>query len=127
MELRAWVILSNHYHILFKVLEGRNVSNYVGKIHRGFTFEINQWEGKRERHLWQNYWDWCIRDENDYWKHFNYIHNNPIKHGIVSDISSLEKYRYSSYWNYFRLNGNKWLMNVMEAYPILDFIVENDE
>jgi len=33
----------------------------------------------------------------------------------------------NSYWNYLRLNGNEWLMNVMETYPIVDFIVENDK
>ena len=127
IDLRAWVILKNHYHILFKALEGRNISDYIGRIHRGFTFEMNALAGKRERLLWKNYWDWCIRDERDYWKHFNYIHNNPIKHGVVGNTDSLKKYRYSSYWNYFRLNGNEWLMNVMEAYPIVDFTVENDE
>ena len=127
IELRAWVILNNHYHILFKVSDGKNISNFIGKIHRGFTFEMNELEGTRERRLWRNYWDWCIRNENDYWKHFNYIHNNPIKHGIIHDKNLLKKYRYSSYWNYLRLNGNEWLMNVMETYPIVDFIVENDK
>ena len=125
--LRAWVILPNHYHILFGVSEGRDVSNYIGKIHRGFSFEINEFEGEKGRHLWENYWVWCIRDENDYWRHFNYVHNNPIKHGIVKEINSLKKYRYSSFWNYYRLKGQDWLMDIMEAYPIVDFTVENDE
>jgi len=127
IKLRAWVILKNHYHILLNISVGRDVSNYISKIHRGFTFERNILEKKRGRRLWKNYWDWCIGDEADYWKHFNYIHNNPIKHGVVRDTNSLKKYRYSSYWNYFRLHGVKWLMNIMEAYPIVDFIVENDE
>ena len=51
------------------------------------------------------------------------IHNGEF----LLDTDSLNKYRYSSYWNYFRLNGNRWLMNVMEAYPVVDFTVENDE
>jgi len=125
--LRAWVILENHYHILFRVSEGRTLSSYISKIHRGFPYEMNESEGKRERHLWQNYWDWCTRDENDYWNHFNYIHNNLIKHGVVRNKDSLSKYRYCSYWNYYRIKGHKWLMDTMEAYPIVDFTVENDE
>jgi len=69
----------------------------------------------------------CVRDELDYWKHFNYIHNNPIKHGIVGSTESLKLYRYCSFWNYQRSRGIKWLMEVMEAYPVLDFTVKNDE
>ena len=57
---------------------------------------MNQLEEMRGRRLWKNYWDWCVRDESDYWMHFNYIHNNPIKHGIVRDTDALKGYRYSS-------------------------------
>ena len=127
IELIAWSLLRDHYHLLLKISEGRTISKYIGEIHRGFSFEMNQSEGKKGRSLWRNYWDWCIRDERDFWRHFNYIHNNPIKHGIVRDIDTLGTYRYSSFWNYLRTHGIEWLMDVMEAYPVLDFTVNNDE
>ena len=126
IELRAWVVLNNHYHVLLKVSDGHSISNYMGRIHSGLTFEMNEQEGMKGRRLWKNYWDWCIRDEADYWRHFNYIHHNPIKHGIVGEMVHLGGYRYSSYWNYLRKKGSQWLRSVMEDYPILDFIVEND-
>ncbi|MEA1935378.1 MAG: transposase [Thermodesulfobacteriota bacterium] len=127
IELHAWVILKNHYHILCKVSDGRDISRYIGDIHQGFTFEMNEIEEMRGRRLWKNYWDWCVRNETDYWMHFNYIHNNPIKHGIVRDLDSLKGYRYSSFWNYMRREGIQWLMSAIEAHPIVDFLVENDE
>jgi len=126
IELLAWAILTDHYHLLLKNRMGRDISVYVGNVHRGFSFEVNQLEGNRGRQLWANYWDWCIRDEGDLWRHFNYVHNNPIKHGLVRDIDSLKKYRYASFWNYSRTRGMEWLSDVMEAYPIVDFTVEND-
>jgi putative transposase len=34
--------------------------------------------------FWQpRYWEHCIRDENDFARHADYIHWNPVKHGLV--------------------------------------------
>lgn len=39
---------------------------------------------RRERGVWQRrYWEHLIRDEEDYRRHFDYIHINPVKHGWV--------------------------------------------
>ncbi|MGH8498220.1 MAG: REP-associated tyrosine transposase [Methylococcales bacterium] len=40
---------------------------------------------KGERGLWQRrYWEHLIRDERDYVRHVDYIHYNPLKHGMSS-------------------------------------------
>jgi REP element-mobilizing transposase RayT len=40
---------------------------------------------KREMGLWQRrYWEHAIRDEADLARHIDYIHFNPVKHGLVS-------------------------------------------
>jgi REP element-mobilizing transposase RayT len=39
------------------------------------------------------YYDYVIRDEKDLIKHLNYIHNNPVKRGLVENP---EKYFWSS-------------------------------
>ena len=39
---------------------------------------------KGERGIWQRrYWEHAIRDEQDYQRHVDYIHYNPVKHGHV--------------------------------------------
>jgi hypothetical protein len=39
---------------------------------------------ERRRGVWQpRYWEHTIRDENDFERHFDYIHWNPVKHGCV--------------------------------------------
>ena len=39
---------------------------------------------KRERGIWQKrYWEHLIRDDNDFARHVDYIHFNPVKHGYV--------------------------------------------
>ena len=37
-----------------------------------------------ERGIWQRrYWEYTIRDERDFATHFDYVHFNPVKHGLV--------------------------------------------
>lgn len=38
----------------------------------------------RERGIWQKrFWEHRIRDEEDFVRHVNYIHFNPVKHGLA--------------------------------------------
>ena len=123
-QFYAWVILENHYHVLFKSQKGKDLSKIFGKIHGGYSFEMNQLQNCRGRKIWQNYWDWCIRSKKDFWTHFNYIHHNPVKHGYVN---KMEDYRFSSYNYWSRRKGYDWMTSVLEQYPIIDFTIEHDE
>ena len=38
----------------------------------------------RRRGIWQRrYWEHLVRDEDDYRRHMDYVHFNPVKHGYV--------------------------------------------
>ena len=42
---------------------------------------------KREKGIWQRrYWEHAIRDDSDLARHVDYIHFNPVKHGLVSRV-----------------------------------------
>src|SRR5205807_4594997 len=42
---------------------------------------------KREKGIWQRrYWEHVIRDDADLARHVDYIHFNPVKHGLVSRV-----------------------------------------
>ena len=42
---------------------------------------------KREKGIWQRrYWEHAIRDDADFERHVDYIHYNPVKHGLVSRV-----------------------------------------
>lgn len=42
---------------------------------------------RREKGIWQRrYWEHQIRDESDLERHADYIHANPVKHGLVSCV-----------------------------------------
>ena len=43
---------------------------------------------KGERGIWQRrFWEHTIRDDRDYGVHMDYIHFNPVKHGLVADVA----------------------------------------
>jgi putative transposase len=53
---------------------------------------------RRERGIWQRrYWEHQIRDEADLERHVDYIHANPLKHGLASHVS---EWPYSSFHRY---------------------------
>jgi putative transposase len=42
---------------------------------------------RRERGIWQRrYWEHLIRDDGDYQAHMDYVHINPVRHGLVKQV-----------------------------------------
>ena len=71
VDLKAWVILDTHYHILSHLAEGDKLSRFFQRLHAKTATTFNQWDRQIGRQVWWNYWDWCIRNDRDYWTHFN--------------------------------------------------------
>jgi putative transposase len=83
ITMDAWVVLPNHYHLLFKSRRGNDLGKFVGRLNGRTSHDLNQLDDARGRQVWYNYWETCIRTEADRWTRFNYVHNNPVKHGYV--------------------------------------------
>jgi putative transposase len=65
-----------------------------------------------------------MRTEKDFWTRFNYIHNNPVKHGYVKRP---EEWEFSSYQYYLRTHGPEWLQDVFMSYPVIDYSDGRDD
>ncbi|HSF80851.1 MAG TPA: hypothetical protein VLA49_06435, partial [Anaerolineales bacterium] len=53
-----------------------------------------------EAAIWQRrFWEHIIRDEADLNRHRDYLHYNPVKHGLVSSVSA---WPWSSFHRYVR-------------------------
>ena len=126
IPIYAWVILNNHYHFLLYIDDKNKLAKFNKHIKGKSSFLLNKLENKKGRKIWYQYWDHCIRDEADFYRHFNYIHNNPIKHKEVRNIEELHLYKYSSFNTWIKKKGREWLNSSLEDYPILDFTVEED-
>jgi len=63
---------------------------------------------KGERGIWRRrYWEHLIRNENDFERHVDYIHYNPVKHGCIHQAS---EWPYSSIHRYIEAGiiTNDW-------------------
>ncbi len=56
---------------------------------------------KREKGLWQRrFWEHCIRDDADFARHLDYLHYNPVKHGLAERVAD---WPYSSFTRFVGL------------------------
>ena len=99
----AICLLPEHIHALITLPESEtNYSIRVREIKRLFTKEYLEESGpvsqrnpsridKQEATIWQRrFFEHTIRDERDLQTHFDYIHFNPVKHGLVEHVRDWE-------------------------------------
>lgn len=115
---------TNHYHILINVPNGTMLGGFINNLHSNITRLINKIDGLVGRQIWYQYWDRCIRSESDFYTRLNYIHHNPIKHGLAE---KMEKYKWSSYNKFLDDKGEDWLDDCFSRYPIRDFTLEDED
>jgi len=120
--LRAWVVLSDHYHLLLRTERGRDLGVFCGQLHGATARWVNSREAAAGRQVWDNYWDACVRSEVDLWTRVNYAHQNPVKHGYVQHP---EDWAFSSYRYYLRTKGEEWVRECWERYPVIDFLEDD--
>jgi putative transposase len=95
-EIEAQVMLPDHLHVMWTLPDGdADFSTRWRLIKSGFTRSYVRTTGvvarsasrraKSEQGVWQRrYWEHLIRDEKDFAAHLDYIHYNPVRHGLVS-------------------------------------------
>jgi putative transposase len=92
-KLDTMVILPDHLHAMITL--PNNDDDYATRwmlIKQGFSRQLPKIERinksrktKGERGIWQRrYWEHFIRNQDDYKKHVDYIHYNPVRHGYVN-------------------------------------------
>jgi putative transposase len=91
----AMVVLPDHLHAVWTMPEGdRDFATRWRLIKSTFSRHFAAGESvsasraaKRERGIWQRrYWEHTIRDEDDFERHIDYVHINPVKHGFVTRV-----------------------------------------
>ena len=101
MEVIAWVILPDHIHLLLNS-QREDIPEAMHIMKQKFSALYRSRHRLQSGRLWQNrYWDHIIRDEADFRRHVNYIHFNPVKHGIEA---SAYAYEHSSFREFVK-NG----------------------
>lgn len=102
----AIVILPDHLHCIWTLPEGdANFSTRWSLIKSRFSRSLPQGERRSnsrvkrgERGIWQRrFWEHQISNEQDFSRHVDYIHWNPVKHGWAKQVKD---WPYSSFHRY---------------------------
>ena len=121
----AWVLLPDHIHAIWTLplndadfakrwqLIKRYVTQSCGaRLHKP-TWMTTSKTKHRESTLWQRrYWEHQIRDDVDYANHMDYLHYNPVKHGLVKQV---QDWPYSTFHRYVEkgVYDEDWAMQVL--------------
>ena len=85
--LEAWSVFSNHYHFVAHSPESddnaESLSQMLGLLHEKTAKWINKLDKCEGRQVWYNFWDTRLTYEKSYLARLNYVHQNPVKHGLV--------------------------------------------
>jgi putative transposase len=119
----AICLLPNHIHCIWTLPEGdANFSIRWKEIKRVFTMnyldqiraeptEDSSRSHRKEAAIWQRrFWEHLIRDDEDLKVHLNYIHINPVKHGLVEKAAD---WQWSSFHRYVQMGyyEKEWGIN----------------
>jgi putative transposase len=105
----AMVVLPDHLHAVWTLPEGdADFATRWRKIKSAFSRQLpvtepisNSRAAKGERGIWQRrFWEHTIRDESDLARHIDYVHINPVKHGLVTQVGD---WPYSSFHRMVKL------------------------
>lgn len=105
-RIDAWVVLPDHMHAIWTLPAGdADYSGLWRAIKIAFAKSLPKDErlssvrmAKGERGIWQRrFWEHPLRDERDYAVHMDYVHINPVKHGLVANV---REWPYSSFHRY---------------------------
>lgn len=93
--IHGFVVLPEHLHAVLELPAGdtdfalrwRRIKALFSKSLPTTELRSTVRQRRGERGIWQRrYWEHLIRDEADYRAHMDYVHVNPLKHGLVSRV-----------------------------------------
>ena len=105
--LYAWVLMSNHYHLVVRTPRG-NLGRFMQRLNSSYSLYY-RYQHARPGHAFGGRYKAALVESDDYLRTLTrYVHMNPVKIRTARQrtekerIRMLEKYRWSSYPDYVR-------------------------
>lgn len=84
-QLQAWAVFSNHYHfVAVSDSSAASLASLIRRLHSITAREVNRLDGTPARKVWYQYWETHLTFERSYLARLNYVHQNPVRHGLVT-------------------------------------------
>jgi putative transposase len=61
-----------------------NLKRFLTHLHADTARELNRIDGCEGRKVWYNFWDTKLTYQASYLARLNYVHQNPVRHGLVT-------------------------------------------
>jgi putative transposase len=96
LHIDAWVVLPDHMHCVWTLPPADDdFSGWWRAVKTLFAAAMPATERRSatrvrrgERGIWQRrFWEHTIREDRDYAAHVDYVHFNPVKHGLVDHVA----------------------------------------
>ena len=117
-KIFAWCILPNHYHLLVRTDNIKELRKRIGMFHGRSSRFWNQEDNKRGRQIWFNFFDRNMKSARHFWASLNYIHHNPVKHGYVK---KWKDWPFSSARKFLAEFGKEKAEYIWHKYPVLEY------
>jgi putative transposase len=115
--VHAWVVLPNHYHVLWTG-NLHDAETRLPRLHNGTSTRWNREDKRAGRQAWYHFADRLIRSRGHYHAAVNYVHANPVKHGWVENA---QDWPASSLRDWINTHGRDHLVTMWRKYPVADF------
>ncbi len=129
LSVIAWCIMDNHVHLVIHVMP-----DIISSVFKRLNIKFAMYYHKRSKtlgHVFQDRYKSEPIETDDYLLNVTrYIHNNPIKAKMISDISD---YKWSSYKNFLKGNLNtkqSWVLSIFgsrDSYVSFHQVEDNRE
>jgi len=84
-RLEAWTVFPNHYHFIAHApADAGTLTIFLRELHSRTAVALNHQDDAPGRKVWHNYWDTQLTHEASYLARLHYVHQNPVKHGVVA-------------------------------------------
>jgi putative transposase len=119
-EIYAYCLMTNHVHLFIKEKELGDIAKIMHKLLTKYAGWYNRKYQRSGSLMGNRYKSEPIEDERYFFALTRYIHQNPLKAGIVQNIAD---YRWSSYGDYL----DSEMKNLTDTYFIMNILSDNLE
>ena len=129
VEILAFCLMPNHFHLLLKQLKTGGISEFMRKT-GGYATYFNQKYNRKGRLFQNHFWSTYVDDEEQLKTEFVYVHTNPVSmiepgwkqkgiKNLTKTIEFVEKYKWSSYADYIggknfpSLTSRNFMLDIM--------------